>query len=95
MIEPPVGLSKSRFYVATKVADDKVGGLLVGPCDTEEQATAYLDQARDLALTLVPEVKAHVGVEFWVMSCQPANGAWSEGKLNSRLGFVPRLEVTE
>jgi hypothetical protein len=93
--EPPAELLEPRFYVATKVAGGKVGGLLVGPCDTEEQATAYLDQARDLALTLVPAVKAHADVTFWVMSCQSANGAWSEGKLNSRLGFVPRAAVTE
>jgi hypothetical protein len=84
----------TRFYVATRVAGGRVGGLLVGPCDTEEQATAYLDQARDLALTLVPAVKAHGDVEFRVMSGQPANGVWPEGKLNSRLGFVPRPAVT-
>ena len=82
-------MNDTKFYVATKVEGDKVGGLLVGPCDTEKQAYAYLLPARDLALNLVPKAKTVANLEFWVISCEPAGDTFPEGKLNSRLEFAP------
>lgn len=77
-----------RFYVATRV-DGELGGVLVGPCSTREEADAYLEPARVMALNLVPQSKTVPNLEFWVASAEFPDGAAREGKLNSRLGFEP------
>lgn len=89
-----------RFYVATRRSDGQLGGLLVGPFADEKRAWNYVAPAEEMTLNLLPAVKNY-SLEFRVVQGQAKDGVFVEGKLNSRLGWVPNAqdfatsEVTE
>lgn len=77
-----------RFYVATRRSDGQLGGLLVGPFADEQRAWSYVPAAEEMTLNLLPAAKNY-SLEFRVVQGQAKNGVFPEGKLNSRLGWVP------
>lgn len=77
-----------RFYVATRRSDGQLGGLLVGPFADEQRAWGYVPAAEAMTLNLLPAVKNY-SLEFRVVQGQARDGVFPEGKLNSRLGWVP------
>lgn len=77
-----------RFYVATRRSDGQLGGLLVGPFADEQRAWSYVPAAEEMTLNLLPAVKNY-SLEFRVVQGQAKHGVFVEGKLNSRLGWMP------